>query len=199
MALFEFLKLAFPAQRRYSETRCPAYGFWSSVLHISCVNFCTESLIFIPHKIYVLPKVVRAKLPGPWEGGGCGGKKHPPNYIIWCFFFFFFFFFLGFVSWAKLPWLSLTCGWAAACQRQWGLLTFFVFSYHFIVAFCLWFRVLTMLKILSTFCMIRKGRASLPAKMGIPHRLDNKLNYLWKTAENVISRLICLGSFCSRK
>ena len=88
MALFEFLKLAFPAQRRYSETRCPAYGICSSVLHISCVNFCTESLIFIPHKIYVLPKVVRAKLPGPWEGGGCGGKKHPPNYIIWCFFFF---------------------------------------------------------------------------------------------------------------
>ena len=116
MAVIEFLKLAFPAQRRYSETRCPAYGFWSSVLHISCVNFCTESLIFIPHKIYVLPKVVRAKLPGPWEGGGCGV-----------------FFFLGFVSWAKLPWLSLTCGWAAACQRQWGLLTFFVFSYHFIV------------------------------------------------------------------
>ena len=133
MAVIEFLKLAFPAQRRYSETRCPAYGFWSSVLHIRRVNFCTESLIFIPHKIYVLPKVVRAKLPGPWEGGGCGGKKHPPNYIIWCFFFFFFFLFLGFVSWAKLPWLSLTCGWAAACQRQWGLLTFFVFSYHFIV------------------------------------------------------------------
>ena len=108
-------------------------------------------------------------------------------------------FFLGFVSWAKLPWLSLTCGWAAACQRQWGLLTVFVFSYHFIVAFCLWFRVLTMLQILSTFCVIRKGRASLPAKMGIPHRLDNKLNYLWKTAENVISRWICLGSICSRK
>ena len=31
----------------------------------------------------VLIKVVRAKLPGPWEGGGVGGKKPP------CMFFFF--------------------------------------------------------------------------------------------------------------
>ena len=123
MALFEFLKLAFPAQRRYSETRCPAYGFRSSVLHFSCVNFCTESLIFIPHKIYVLPKVVRAKLPGPWEGGGCGGKKHPPNYIIWCFFFF-----LGFVRLSQValaePDMWLSCSLPATV----GIAHFFCLS-----------------------------------------------------------------------
>ena len=28
------------------------------------------------HKTVVSVKVVRAKLTGPWEGGGIGGKKH---------------------------------------------------------------------------------------------------------------------------